>query len=151
MKWCALASLVAAVTLSGCEGLRPAEVLDDPASGLPDAGAGDLAPAPTWTYVYENYFGPNTPGHCGDPRCHGSPLPRKWVCGTTAESCYAGMVKIGIINTANPTASSLVDPFNSSLVWIDPDYGSMPEDDLDPNPAGAAAVAEWVAAGAQNN
>jgi hypothetical protein len=62
------------------------------------------------------------------------------------------MVGIGLIDTSNPTHSSIADPARSPLVWFNPASGNMPFDAADvPNPEGRDAIAAWVAAGAQDN
>lgn len=124
-------------------------------SGGPDAdgGAGDpsadaSAPAPTWTELYTQYFGPGTPGHCsGTGGCHTN-LRGGFKCGTNKDECFAGLVAAGLVDPLNPTASSIGEVGASPLVWLG---GSMPIDAPAPNPAAAAAVKAWVAAGARND
>lgn len=118
----------------------------------PDAGpsnAGDASgPAPTWTQLYNQYFGPATPGHCsGTGGCHTN-LRGGFRCGTNKNECYAGLVAAGLIDTASPAQSKLVIDGESPLAWFG---GGMPIDNPAPNPAAAAAVKAWVTAGAQND
>ncbi|MBX3223655.1 MAG: PQQ-binding-like beta-propeller repeat protein [Labilithrix sp.] len=111
-------------------------------------GASDASAAPTWTELYAQYFGPGTPGHCsGTGGCHTN-LRGGFKCGTNKNDCFAGLVAAGLVDPQNPTQSSLAAPGESPLVWLG---GSMPIDNPAPNPAAAAAVKAWVAAGAQNN
>jgi hypothetical protein len=111
----------------------------------------DLDRAPTYTELFAMFFAPGTPGHCATPGCHADPGHHVWVCGTTKDTCYAGMVDIGLIDPTAPTASQIGDPSRSPLTWINPTGGNMPFDAPAPNPAGRDAIRMWVAAGAQNN
>lgn len=115
---------------------------------LPDV---DLGPALTYTELFAQYFAPGTPGHCATAGCHADPGHNVWLCGTSKESCYAGMVNVGLINPAKPQASMIIDPTLSPLTWIDPAGGNMPLDAPGANAAGRDAIRAWVAAGAQNN
>lgn len=125
---------------------------DDPA---PDAIAKSCSPgnpAPTFTQLYTRYFAAGTPGHCATANCHSDPGSNSWICGPTKDTCYNGMVSIGIINTANPIASKIGDPKNSPINWINPN-GPMPQDVPKPAtfPEGRDAIIAWVAACAPNN
>lgn len=115
---------------------------------MPDV---DLGPALTYTELFAQYFAPGTPGHCATAGCHADPGHNVWLCGTSKDTCYTGMVNVGLINTAKPQASMIVDPTLSPLIWIDPAGGNMPLDAAGPNAAGRDAIRAWVAAGAQNN
>ena len=109
------------------------------------------APAPTYTELYMKYFAVGTPGHCAQTGgCHSDALASGWACGADKDTCYNGMVSIGIIDPATPKASTIADPVNSPLRWFNP-TGPMPQDALMPFPAGRDAIKAWVAAGAQNN
>jgi len=135
----ALRLAIAAAIVAGC---------GSSSSPAPDAG-----PPPTFTELYARYFAPGTPGHCAKSGCHGDPDHNIWLCGTTKETCYAGMVSQGLITLANPTASPLGDPKSSPISWINPN-GPMPFDQSSPPapfPEGRDAIRAWVAAGAQNN
>lgn len=111
----------------------------------------DLGPALTYTELFAQYFAPGTPGHCATGGCHADPGHNVWLCGTTKDSCYTGMVNVGLVNPAKPQASMIADPTLSPLTWIDPTGGNMPYDAMGKNPAGRDAIRAWVAAGAQNN
>jgi hypothetical protein len=120
-------------------------------SGCGGAGSADLGPPPTYTDLYAKYFGPGTPGHCGNSNCHlGTPVVHVWICGSTRDTCHAGMVKVGLIKPSDPTHSLIIDPLNSPLSWFNPN-GPMPKDNPGPNPAAMQDIAAWVAAGAQDN
>lgn len=116
--------------------------------GATDAGAdaaADAGPPPTWTQIYESYLGPGTPGHCsGTGGCHTN-MRGGFACGTTKAACYQGLVSAGLVAPGDPASSPLGIPGQSPLVWLG---GGMPLDDATPNPAAAAAVQAWVAAGA---
>jgi hypothetical protein len=115
---------------------------------LPDAS---LGPAPTYTELFTQFFAPGTPGHCATAGCHADPGHNVWLCGTNKDSCYAGMVNVGLINPAKPQTSMIADPTLSPLTWINPAGGNMPQDATGPNTLGRDAIRAWVAAGAQNN
>lgn len=113
-----------------------------------DAGTPSPVEVPTWTQLYTQYFGPNTPGHCsGTGGCHTN-LRGGFKCGTTPNDCYEGLVAAQLIDFTHPSASRLIDENESPLAWFG---GSMPLDNLAPNPAAAAAVKAWVEAGARND
>ena len=102
-------------------------------------------PAPTWTTLYNDFFGHGTPGHCGN--CHAG-FVGGFKCGTTKGDCYAGLVASGLVNPSAPATSRLGDPQSSPLSWFG---GGMPADQAVSNPAAAAAVTAWLAAGAKND
>lgn len=116
-------------------------------TGDATTGTGTLA-APTWTELYNSYFGPGTPGHCsGTGGCHTNSRGG-FKCGTNKNDCYSGLVAAGLVDPSNPTQSPLANENESPLVWLG---GGMPLDNPEANPAAAAAVKAWVAAGAKNN
>jgi hypothetical protein len=118
--------------------------------GLPPSPA-DFGPALTYRQLFAQYFAPGTPGHCATAGCHADPGHNVWLCGTSKDTCYPGMVSAGLIDPTHPQRSMIADPTLSPLTWIDPAGGNMPFDAPGPNPAGADAIRAWVAAGAQNN
>jgi hypothetical protein len=158
-----------ALCSSGCGGWEAAQVLPgafdmpsssalDMTSSPPDATdlassplANDAGPALTYTQLFAQFFAPGTPGHCATAGCHADPDHNVWLCGTTKDSCYPGMVGVGLIDVAHPEHSMIADPTLSPLTWIDPAGGNMPFDAPGQNAAGRAAILNWVAAGAQNN
>lgn len=120
---------------------------DAPPDSRPDAPA-EAGAALTWTQLYGLYFGPSTPGHCsGTGGCHTN-LRGGFRCGTTKAACYQGLVDAGLVTPTRAAQSPLGIPGQSPLVWLD---GSMPLDNGSPNPAAAAAVKAWLAAGAKND
>jgi hypothetical protein len=142
-----LLQILAAVALVACGG----------SSNGPDAGP-DAAtmcnpanPAPTFTQLYTNYFAPNTPGHCANEDCHGEISFNSWKCGANKATCFQGMVGFGLIDTTNPLASRLANRMSSPLVWISPNAGFMPQDDLKAFNEGRDAILQWFAACAPNN
>ncbi len=113
--------------------------------GAPEAG--NVA-APTWSQIYALYIGPGTPGHCsGTGGCH-TTLRGGFTCGATKSACFQGLVAAGLVTPANGSASPLGIVGQSPLVWLG---GGMPLDSAAQNPAAAAAVQAWVAAGALDN
>jgi len=107
-------------------------------------------PAPTYTELYAMYFAVGTPGHCATAMCHADALASGWACGADKNTCYNGMVSIGIIDPTTPRASTIADPANSPLRWFNPN-GIMPQDALMPFPEGRDAIKAWVDAGAKND
>jgi hypothetical protein len=109
-------------------------------------------PPPTYSELYTRYFAAGTPGHCATDGCHAGPNYVIWVCGSTAATCYTGMASpdAGLINTAMPQMSLIIDPANSPLSWFNPN-GPMPYDKPGPFPEGRDAIQAWVADGAPNN
>jgi hypothetical protein len=106
------------------------------------------AAAPTWSQIYALYIGPGTPGHCsGTGGCH-TTLRGGFTCGATKSACFQGLVAAGLVTPANGSASPLGVVGQSPLVWLG---GGMPLDSAAQNPAAAAAVQAWAAAGALNN
>jgi len=125
----------------------------DTAAGTPDAIAKVCDPnatAPTYTELYTRYFAAGTHGHCATAGCHADPSHEVWLCGQTKDTCYTGMVQIGLISPSNPLASRIGDPKSSPLNWVNPG-GPMPFDDPTPFPEGRDAILAWVAACAKNN
>jgi hypothetical protein len=98
-------------TIGGATSGSPASSATTGASGSPGgaADAGADAPSdgpPTWTNLYAVDFGPNNSNGCGTMTgschqksgdlgaAHGS---NHFVCGTTSESCYAGMKSASLL------------------------------------------------------
>ena len=115
-------------------------------------GTDTAEPPPTYSELYTRYFAPGTPGHCAKAGCHGDPDHQIWLCGTTKDTCYAGMTSpdAGLINTAVPRLSRIADPVNSPLSWISPN-GAMPFGQPGPFPEGRDAILAWIDAGARND
>ncbi|GAC1352467.1 MAG: hypothetical protein NVSMB1_15620 [Polyangiales bacterium] len=100
----------------------------------------------TWTATYTQFFGPGTPGHCGNSGCHAQ-LHAAFKCGSKDE-CFNSMVAKGLIDRVHPSASRLGNHANSPLAWFG---GAMPLDNPTPNPDAARAVTAWLASGANND
>jgi len=141
-------SLLASVVLVACGSSGATPSADSGACVPPAPGA-----APTYTELFTKYFAPGTPGHCATAGCHADPDHNIWLCGTSKETCYAGMVGQGLIDPMDPKASLIGDTRNSPISWINPN-GPMPFDQPSPPvpfPEGRAAILAWLAACAQNN
>jgi hypothetical protein len=134
------------------DGYDPDAGASDAATGY-DAGAEDSGADGggeiTWTYVYNRYFGTGTPGHCGKSGCH-RVLNTGFKCGTTKNTCWNGLVAKGLIDTAAPAKSLLMDASQSPVAWFNP-KGPMPLDNDVPNAQASADVRQWILAGAKNN
>jgi hypothetical protein len=114
------------------------------ADAQPDATTSSGS-APTWSQIYALYIGPGTPGHCsGTGGCH-TTSHGGFTCGTSKSACFQGLVSAGLVTPADGAASPIGAVGQSPLVWLG---GGMPLDSAAPNPAAAAAVQAWVAAGA---
>jgi hypothetical protein len=119
-------------------------------SGQPMARVDDGGALPiTYSQLYDDWFAVGTPGHCATSGCHSPPI-HVWTCGMTKESCYAGMVRVGLVNPNNPSSSLIIDPLNSPLAWFNVS-GVMPRDNPTPNAGGAKAISDWITAGALDN
>lgn len=110
----------------------------------------DAGNAPTYGELFDRYFAKGTPGHCANAGCHSNPGFNEWLCGDTKDSCYAGMVQVGLIEPANPAMSMIGSRTQSPLSWVNP-TGNMPFDATGPFPAGREAILAWVAACAPND
>jgi hypothetical protein len=119
---------------------------------LAACGTDTAEPPPTYSELYARYFAPGTPGHCATDGCHGGKTYNIWLCGTTKDTCYAGMTspEAGLINTAVPRLSLIADPRSSPLSWFNPN-GPMPYDKPGPFPEGRDAIQAWIFAGAPND
>jgi hypothetical protein len=92
-------------------------------------------PPPTWTAVFATYFGPGSPGSCGQAsRCHAEEM-------RDASSAYDWLARRGYIDG---TRSALVSPTNSCLRWFG---GNMPPQ-AKPVEDATRDLQAWVAAGA---
>ena len=160
-------ALALAASLSACSATdsgslhEPGTGVGDPASAPEDAPADDTtasaAPdpsldatgAPTWTSIYELYFGPGSLGHCNDTRCHVSSRGG-FKCGLTKDTCYTGLVASKLVTMSTPTRSPLSDKSRSPLSWFGGTRGTMPRRGAS-NPKASADIAAWINAGAKNN
>jgi len=139
-----LSFVVVSIAVCGCASASP--------SGSSDAATQDKL---TWTFVYATYFDKGTPGHCGDEGCHATSRAG-YVCSSQA-ACYASLTSnnafVGgfLVDPKNPSASILVDPANSPLIWFNETHGTMPKSALAPNPDAKRDVAAWISAGAPND
>lgn len=114
-----------------------------------DGVAEPVAPAPTYAELYDTYFAPGTPGHCATSGCHADPGHNVWLCGSSAELCFQGMVSVGLIDPDDPTHSDIANPKRSPLTWFNAAGGNMPFDAQGANDAARDAIAAWVAVGAK--
>jgi hypothetical protein len=132
--------VVAPVLILACG----SNTVDPPAS---DSGASCSPPvdgsAPTYSELFDLYFGPGTPGHCATAHCHANPGFNVWLCGDDEETCYGGMLQIGLIDPKHPRASTIASPTKSPLSWVNPS-GDMPFDATGPLDAARDAITAWV-------
>jgi hypothetical protein len=144
-------------------------------SGSSGGSSGTAPPAATWTNLYALYFGNSATGGCGSTKviCHqaagdsgatvalvnasGQMGPASgFVCGTTASSCYAGMMAatpplVLASDAANPTMALLYRAlFTGGVAGATSD--NMPETQLYAfTPSDLALIAQWIKNGALNN
>jgi hypothetical protein len=120
-----------------------------PASELaaPDGAGANAQAAPSFDELFDTYFDVGKPGHCATAGCHADPAHNVWLC-TNKDTCYQGMVEVGLIDPADPTHSEIADSKRSPLTWINPTGGNMPLDAQGENDAARAAIEAWVRAGA---
>ena len=147
-------SIALALSLAGLAGLGCGASNDATTDGttddaLDEAAKKDAGPPPTWTQVYTQYFGPTSVGGCAGSSCHQTNVAG-FQCGTSKDTCYQGLVSVGLITPATPTKSPIVSASKSPLLWFNARGGNMPLGG-GPNAAAKSAVAAWVKAGAQNN
>jgi len=112
----------------------------------------------TWTYVYNTYFAGATTGatagHCAE--CHTSTLAN-FASGTDKDSCYTGLVGVGLVTPSSPSTSPITNPDQSPLAWFGRPTtppgvtGFMPQDLVVRNAPAVAALCGWVAAGAHDD
>jgi hypothetical protein len=110
----------------------------------------DASAAPSYEELFTTYFDKGTPGHCATSGCHADPGHNVWSC-VNKDTCYQGMVDVGLIDIAEPTRSEIADSKRSPLTWINPAGGNMPLDAQGDNEAAREAIKAWVAAGAAND
>lgn len=103
--------------------------------------------APSYEELFDTYFARGTPGHCATAGCHADPGHNVWLC-MDADSCYEGMLGVGLIDPRAPARSTIVDPHRSPLTWFNPRSGNMPLDAQGENDTAKAAIEAWIAAGA---
>jgi hypothetical protein len=116
----------------------------------PDAAIAAEADGPTYEELFDQYFAAGTPGHCATAGCHADPGHNVWLC-ADKDSCYRGMLDVGLIDAADPTHSEIADRAHSPLTWLNPAGGNMPLDAQAENLEGRAAIEAWIAAGARND
>ena len=139
-----------AFVLVACGATPHRDAPPEPAPIVPCAPPATGAAAPTYSDLYTRYFAAGTPGHCATAHCHGTVGANDWICGDSADSCYRGMVKVGLIDPKNPLHSAIADPNESPLSWVNPS-GDMPFDTAGPLPEGRDAISAWVQACAPND
>jgi hypothetical protein len=109
----------------------PAVVVNDPDSS-------QVRAAPSWSWLFAQYFAVGTEGACGRSRaCHAPDV-------ADASSAYEWLERRGYIAGAQ---SPLVSARNSCLQWFG---GNMPPRGT-PNSQAAEDLRAWVAAGARND
>lgn len=140
-----LVSGAVAASACGAQEARPFGATSR-ATTLNDAGLSAEDPT-DWAYLYDHYFGPETPGHCGNADCH-LEQAGTFLCGEDKDTCYTGLIAAGLVNVDNPIASRLGNPQTSPLSWFG--LGPMPYDNPTPNEEAARAVTRWLESGARN-
>jgi hypothetical protein len=176
----ALMFLPAMVAISACSdatgSLQGGTMLPLPDAGIGMASSGSSSggdaggptPTPTWTYLYGTYFGiTNVQYGCGSTGmiCHQastdtgvvSPPKSGFVCGTTSQECYQGMMNATppLVTTSKPKDPTTTPLYQAlcktgatvSLVANDMPLGcgyTFTSADL-------ALITTWISDGAPNN
>lgn len=143
------AALALAATLAACASSTPSPDPDAPGTYVSEDAGVSQASKGTWTYVYSTYFGPKTPGHCGNSGCHAT-TRSSFRCGATQDDCYKGFLSSGLVDPAKGEDSKLANPSTSPVIWFST-KGRMPRDNRKANDTAAADIREWLAAGAPND
>jgi hypothetical protein len=129
--------------------------------------SGSSPPAATWTNMYALYFGNKNTGGCGSLSliCHQSPgdsgdkvAPVSgFVCGTTAASCYAGMMNatpplVTAADAADPTKAYLLSVLALTGTTAGMFTDNMPQSGLYTfGPSDISLITQWIQDGAPNN
>jgi hypothetical protein len=141
--------LIATALLHACSNTQ-SSMTEPEVDAAPDAAIAGQTDAPTYDELFSEYFAKGKPGHCATAGCHADPGHNVWLC-SDKDTCYQGMLDIGLIDAADPTHSEIGDRAHSPLTWINPVGGNMPLDAQGENAEGRAAIEAWVAAGARND
>ncbi|MDB4997246.1 MAG: hypothetical protein JWM74_4678, partial [Myxococcaceae bacterium] len=150
MHRASLTALLLTATLAACASSTSSPDTADPGTDYVSEDAGiSTAAKGTWTYVYSTYFGPKTPGHCGNSGCHAN-TRSSFRCGATQDDCYKGLLSSGLVDPAKGEASKLANASTSPVIWFST-KGGMPRDNRKANATAAADIREWLAAGAPND
>jgi hypothetical protein len=155
VDFCALAVAIVSSSLCACASAPTANDGSSQGGLGGDAGADAAVDKTKWSYVYATYFSDQaTVGGCGRATCHGARERGGFLCGTTKESCFAGLTTNvlsaygrPLVDTNSPATSLLVDPTTSPLAWFN-GTGLMPEDAPHPNDTAKAEILVWIQAGA---
>jgi hypothetical protein len=117
--------------------------------GCQDSGAmdADSGCAPTWSEIYTAYFAASSLGRCGSSSCHASSRGG-FKCGADKDTCYQGLVNVGLVDTTNGAQSAIADKDRTPLSWFG-NGGTMPGGGA--NAKATADITAWVQAGAHND
>ncbi len=103
----------------------------------------------TWTTIYDTIFGPSGTSTCSGSGCH-TKSQSGFTCGSSATSCYTGMVNAGLVTAGSGASSSqLVDPSTSPLCGTL--GGDMPKGHACVTAAQITEIKCWLSAGAPDN
>jgi hypothetical protein len=155
---------------SGESGASGGSSGETPSSGGSGGSSGGSTSVPTWTTLYASFFGNLDTGGCGSlaGACHQlaadegptltPPTPASgFVCGTTADSCYAGMQNA--TPPLLPTGKLSATQLSSNPLWqalfqggtMGVSSNNMPLDNYVPTATDLAQIKAWLEAGAPNN
>jgi hypothetical protein len=114
------------------------------------ASSSSSSGAVTWTEIYDTVFGPSGTSTCSGGSCHTNSR-NGFACGTTATSCYQGLVNAGYITSSGGASSSaLVEPSQSPLCG-NGFSGNMPRNHSCITAAQLTEIKAWLATGAPDN
>ena len=146
------------VVLSACAATTaaPADSGDAIAADAVDLAA-DVSPLgpPTWTGIYNDYFGPTGRASCGGSSCHlagqGGDIASKFICPDQA-GCYTSLTGVSqlVLPTDAPAPGKSKLMRNLRQVG---NAGKMPSggSTFVFDAADIARISAWIAAGAQND
>ena len=116
-----------------------------PAVGGSSANGSNISTSvPTWIELYNNYFGPNTLGHCGQSRCHGSSQVHMF-------DSASSMCSVLEATTIPGTSSTIIGNGTAHLEWLLDWFnkgGDMPFDSITAPSNAVADITAWEKAGA---
>ena len=153
----------------------------DPSCSIPYMGPNTAAsgssnaPSPTWTFLYATYFGPRQTGGCGAaPGCHQTASdwgvvvgvneadgdvfgPSGFLCGTTQEECYQGLLHATppLVSTSYAESPIAAPLYQSLYAGGAPGatFNNMPGLPVGYTftPSDLALIAQWIRNGAPDN
>lgn len=158
-----LASLAALALLAACSDVTGSARGGDHGVDTGGRAAGPSDPAPTFTALYDAFFGPRGKAACaGDGACHGAAdkpgaqatasaaYPNGYVCAPDKESCWRAMTGAGLTSLGGGGAEQTT---LYTILRKSSGGGSMPKRPFTVtfSETEMASIRAWIAAGAKND